>query len=1135
MASKPSIPSWQRAQAPAPTPTEADTRPSPEPQSAEETAASAPGTEESTRDVTEETTPDDASLLDQASRFLDDPTIRDAPRAKKVEFLESKGVTAEDIEKLLRRERSEDLSSDITEAGERAWSSKPTPRTASAPPPQPQPQPQPRDIPPIVTYPEFLAQPTQQPPLITTRRLINTAYITGGLIATVYGLSKYIVGPMTQNLTESRHDFASHTQEQLDKLNERLRDTASVDPATKAKTSASGMADDISEPDSDPTELYHRDFGTQTTPNLSRRDSKSSSTEEDEGLVKAHENRLKILTLHLRELEATRSNDAASSESLKTQLSDLETYLSDMSYQNQYYSNAGLYGGTYGLPKGRDGKDDQIEVLKSDIRAVKGVFLSARNFPAGGRNSAPLRAGGSTPQHLNYPNTMEAFASKLPFGHSRSKSQDPDEDTSITTLLTADQCADLTFLIATITAAMRKSLLDTFEPEETPPDAEPAKSEEAALAAAPSDVENADVEKEDKARKLKEQLKKDRVKRQEDAKKELAKPEVQELKKEMLRYFDEWRGRVVGRVGEVVNSREEARHQTKEVKDSDVKRTFRRSDTGTKSLGGLDDKGEDEDAAFKELYPPVDTVLTHLDQDKRALVLHSLVLILLSLETYSAHSRILLLYLTSSLHLKLSIMKNDEETVSRGLLEAASKQLNADAETKKAAESSSTARKWKVGLAGVAGAALIGVTGGLAAPLLAAGIGSVMGGLGLGATAAAGYLGTLASSSVLVGGLFGAYGAKMTSKAMDDYAREVEDFGFIPIHNFHRPRKLEKEFRRLRVAIAISGWLTRKEDVVVPWRYLEPGIEGFALRWELESLLKLGNSMEGFVKSAAWSYAKTQIIKRTVFGALTAGLWPLGLLKISSILDNPFSVAKFRGDRAGEVLADALINRVQGERPVTLIGYSLGARLIFSCLQTLAKRKAFGLIENVVFLGAPCPSDTEDWRSIRSVVSGRVINVFSTNDYILAFLYRTSSVQLGVAGLQPVLGVHGVQNVDVSAMVNGHTQYRYLTGSILKKVGFEDIDVAEVEQEESEMRAVEEMEKKARDEKEGKVTSEDEEKAQLEKDIEKKNEESIMDWMMAKMNVGTLWSSGSQEKTEAEQMVALEKKAQEKEEVGKNP
>jgi len=414
MSDKPSIPSWQRARAAAPTPTEVDVDAQPASEQQPESApAPASVTEESDGDTTDETAlEEDAPLIEQASKFLDDPTIRNAPREKKLEFLQSKGVKAEDIEKLLSEETPQNTSRDIEKllpeeepdeapqdtpqdietAGERAWSSQAPSKPAEAPAPQSQP----RDIPPIVTYPEFLAQPTEKPPLVTTRRLLSTAYITGGIVATVYGLSKYIIGPMTQNLTDSRHDFASHTQEQLDKLNERLRDSASVDPATKTKLNVSDAADDISEADSDPTELYHRDFGTQTTPNLSRRDSKSSPATEDESVVKAHENRLKILTSHLRELQSTRSNDSAASDSLKTQVSNFQIYLSDMSYQNQFSSSSsGFYGGTYGLPKTNAGKDDQIEVLKNDIRAVKGVFLSARNFPAGGRNPTPVgRAGG---------------------------------------------------------------------------------------------------------------------------------------------------------------------------------------------------------------------------------------------------------------------------------------------------------------------------------------------------------------------------------------------------------------------------------------------------------------------------------------------------------------------------------------------------------------------------------------------------------------------------------------------------------------------------------------------------------------------------------------------------------------------
>ena len=185
----------------------------------------------------------------------------------------------------------------------------------------------------------------------------------------------------------------------------------------------------------------------------------------------------------------------------------------------------------------------------------------------------------------------------------------------------------------------------------------------------------------------------------------------------------------------------------------------------------------------------------------------------------------------------------------------------------------------------------------------------------------------------------------------------------------------------------------------------------------------------------------------------------------------------------------------------------------------------------MVLLGASCPSDVADWRRVRSVVSGRVVNVFSKQDYILAFLYRTSSVQLGVAGLQPVVGVHGVQNVDVSELVDGHLQYRYLTGSILRKIGFEDVDVAEVERAEAEMAKQKENEEKERSKNEGNQAEGDEEaeKQKLETEVEKKQQQSFMQLVQNKtknLDIGGFVSGlgggkgqaekGEQEKAEKE-------------------
>ena len=711
---------------------------------------------------------------------------------------------------------------------------------------------------------------------------------------------------------------------------------------------------------------------------------------------------------------------------------------------------------------------------------------------------------------------MTSMFSKMPWASHGEKEQEQheqqeqvqasEEGDSLTTILTTQEDRSaLTILIADCTEAMRQSIIDIFDAKQTGTKSDLVSDLKGDQALITPDVDSGkvDVAEQDKLRKELEQREK-----------ELSSAKFQELKEAALKFFDEWRSNVIQRVGEVVNSREEASKQTETAKPKEAPASPKAPPMKFPQFPAYDD-GVDRE--MRRQYPPIDNSLQNFAEEKKALIIHSLLLLLLSLEHYQAHSRVLLLHLTTSLGLSISFLGHDESKLARGLLTAV-ENLKADDETKKQAEENKGQRKWKVGLATVAGAALIGVTGGLAAPLLAAGLGTVMGGLGLGATAAAGYLGTLAGSSVLVGGLFGAYGGRMTGKMMDQYAREVEDFAFVSVRSHHKPRKIEKEYRRLRVGIGISGWLTSQDEVVEPWKVIGVEMESFALRWELEALMNLGNGLSSIVKSAAWSFAKKEIIKRTVFYALSAGLWPLALVKVSRIIENPWSVASYRAQKAGEVLADAIINKAQGERPVTLVGYSLGAKVIYTCLQRLAERKAFGLIESVVLIGAPTPSTPADWRLIRSIVSGRVVNVYSTRDYILAYLYRSSSIQYGVAGLQPIENVKGVENVDVTDMVEGHTRYRFLTGPILKKIGFEDVDADELAKEEKKLKEEDEMEEKERKASEKKAQANvpvsadgaagekvpeisDQHVKDLEKEVEEKNQQSYIGWAQEKMIV----------------------------------
>jgi hypothetical protein len=266
----------------------------------------------------------------------------------------------------------------------------------------------------------------------------------------------------------------------------------------------------------------------------------------------------------------------------------------------------------------------------------------------------------------------------------------------------------------------------------------------------------------------------------------------------------------------------------------------------------------------------------------------------------------------------------------------------------------------------------------------------------------------------------------------------------------------KREQHRLRITIGISGWLSAPSDVTKPWEVIDTGAtEPFALRFELDAMLRLGTSLQDVLFSYAWDGLTYTVVSRTLLGALYAGLWPLGLIKVASVLDNPFSVALARADKAGKVLAHALIDGVQGKRPVSLLGYSVGARVMFACLVELAEQHAFGLVESVVMMGAPVPSDSRQWRQIRSVVAARVVNVYSTEDYVLGYLYRSTKLEMGVAGLAPVQDIYGIENVDVSKLVSGHDRYRYLVGTILANIDFGDLNFNKVADQERALESAE--------------------------------------------------------------------------------
>lgn len=174
---------------------------------------------------------------------------------------------------------------------------------------------------------------------------------------------------------------------------------------------------------------------------------------------------------------------------------------------------------------------------------------------------------------------------------------------------------------------------------------------------------------------------------------------------------------------------------------------------------------------------------------------------------------------------------------------------------------------------------------------------------------------------------------------------------------------------------------------------------------------------------------------------------PIVLTKLSYLIDNPWSNSVARAHLAGLILADSLIDRNLGTRPVTLVGFSLGAKVIMSCLIELASRGAHGLIQNVYLFGSPVIANKDEYLKARAMVAGRFVNGYAVNDWILGYLFRaTGGGIMRVAGLAPV-DVAGVENVNVSEFVPGHMQYRAAMPKILRHVGWavESDEFAEIE------------------------------------------------------------------------------------------
>ncbi|KAF9024051.1 DUF726-domain-containing protein [Hymenopellis radicata] len=429
--------------------------------------------------------------------------------------------------------------------------------------------------------------------------------------------------------------------------------------------------------------------------------------------------------------------------------------------------------------------------------------------------------------------------------------------------------------------------------------------------------------------------------------------------------------------------------------------------------------------------PGVSTTLSSADEnvtlDIRWTVLCDLFLILIADSVYDARSRVLLEEVAMKLGLGWVDVVRFESRVTEALeiQEDVERMENEDIiEGRK--KSAKKKRYMMLGLATLGGGLVIGLSAGLLAPVIGAGLGAAFTTIGI--TGTTGFLAGAGGAAVITtGGVL--TGSGIAVKGMIKRTQQVRTFNLLPLHNN----------KRVNCIITVPGFLNGvQDDPRLPFSVLDPIVgDVFSVLWEPEMIRETGSALS-ILTGEVLTQLGTTVLQATVMTALMSALqWPIVLTKLGYLIDNPWNNALDRARAAGAVLADVLIQRHLGVRPITLIGFSLGARVIFYALIELAKQKAFGIVQDVFILGATLSVSQQMWLQTRSVVSGRYVNAFARNDWVLNYLFRATSGGVGtVAGLRPIEGVPGLENVDVTDKIAGHMSYRTFMPLILDQLGF---------------------------------------------------------------------------------------------------
>jgi len=225
----------------------------------------------------------------------------------------------------------------------------------------------------------------------------------------------------------------------------------------------------------------------------------------------------------------------------------------------------------------------------------------------------------------------------------------------------------------------------------------------------------------------------------------------------------------------------------------------------------------------------------NIDLDLRWTVLCDLFLVLIADSVYDARSRTLLELVGSALSIPWLDICRFEKRVTDALemQEAADKEnWNEDDHMEQRKKAARNRRLVMMGLATVGGGLVIGLSAGLLAPVIGAGLAAGFTTIGVAGTsgflAGAGGAAVITSIGVTTGGT-------IAVRATDRRTGAVKTFEYRPLYNN----------KRVNLIVTVAGWMTGKvDDVRLPFSTVDPIMgDMYSVFWEPEMLRSMGDTI----------------------------------------------------------------------------------------------------------------------------------------------------------------------------------------------------------------------------------------------------------------------------------------------------